>query len=317
MDSGDLCGRREELGRAVAAARVHGAYLFEGPAGTGRRATALWFVRLLVCREPGSDPCGRCPDCLRSAPGEGRPLGSHPDLLRIEPDGAQIKVDQVRGLQRDLSLAPNEGGRRAAILFEAERLNAAAANALLKTLEEPPPRTTLILVTERADGLPATVRSRTTRIRFAPQDEAAVAAALREEGFDAADAWLAAALGGGSAASAQAWAADHLEAAREMRDALERALELPPSELLDVAATFRGAGSDARERALLWLGVYGAVARRRVEEAARGGDRRSTDRWLQRSEAGARAQREFLRRNLNAQLVIEGLLLDWQEAATR
>jgi DNA polymerase-3 subunit delta' len=318
MDGGDLCGQRSELGRAVDADRVHGAYLFEGPAGTGRLATAIWFARLLVCREPGSDPCERCPDCLRSAGSEGgKALGSHADLFLIEPDGAQIKVDQVRALQRDLSLAPNEGGRRAAVLFRAERLNAAAANALLKTLEEPPRRTTLILVTEHADGLPATVRSRTTRIRFAPEDEAAVAAALRREGFDETDAWLAAALGGGSAESARGWAEENLAAGREMWEALDRAAQAPPSELLDLAETFRRTGDAARERALLLLAVHGAVARRRVEEAARAGDRRATERWLRRSEAGERAHKEFLRRNLNAQLMIEGLLLDWQAAAAR
>jgi DNA polymerase III delta' subunit len=197
MDSGDLRGQRAELVRAVAADRVHGAYLFEGPAGTGRGATALWLARLLVCREPGNGPCERCPDCLRSAPTEeGNALGSHADLRLIEPDGALIKVDQVRALQRDLSLAPNEGGRRVAVLLGAERLNAAAANALLKTLEEPPARTTLILVAEHADGLPATVRSRTVRIRFAPEAESAVAEALQREGFAESDAWLAASLGG-------------------------------------------------------------------------------------------------------------------------
>jgi DNA polymerase-3 subunit delta' len=318
MASGDLQGQRAELGRAVVADRVHGAYLFEGPAGTGRRSTALWLARLLVCREPGSGPCERCPDCLRSAASEeGGALGSHADLSLIEPDGAQIKVDQVRALQRELSLAPNEGGRRVAILLGAERLNAAAANSLLKTLEEPPARTTLILVAEHADGLPATVRSRTMRIRFAPEAESAVAAALRAEGLDETDAWLAASLGGGSSASARAWAEENLEAAREIWEALERAADVPPSELLDLAETFRGTGNAARERATLLLSVHGAVARRHVEEAARSGDRRAIDRWLERSEAGERAHREFLRRNLNAQLVVEGLLLDWQAAASR
>jgi hypothetical protein len=102
-----------------------------------------------------------------------------------------------------------------------------------------------------------------------------------------------------------------------MHAALERASEVPPSELLDLAETFRGGGAEGRERALLWLAVHAAVARRRVEEAARAGDGRATDRWLRRSEAGARAHREFLRRNLNAQLVIEDLLLDWQASAGR
>jgi DNA polymerase-3 subunit delta' len=318
MDNGDLRGQRAELVRAVAADRVHGAYLFEGPAGTGRRATALWLARLLVCREPGGGSCEHCPDCLRSAPTEeGSAVGSHADLSLIEPDGAQIKVEQVRALQRDLSLAPNEGGRRVAVLLGAERLNAAAANALLKTLEEPPARTSLILVAEHADGLPATVRSRTMRIRFAPEAESAVAEVLQREGFDESDAWLAASLGGGSAESARGWAEEQLDAAREIWNALERAAEVPPSELLDLAETFRGAGSAARERAVLLLAVHGAVARRRVEEAARAGDRRAAERWLERSEAGERAHKEFLRRNLNAQLVIEGLLLEWQAVAGR
>jgi DNA polymerase-3 subunit delta' len=313
MHSGGHEGRRAELARAVAADRVHGAYLFEGPAGTGRRETALWFARLLLCRNPGEEPCGSCPDCLRSAPREESETGNHADLYWIEPDGNQLKIDQIRALQRDLALAPNEGGRRVAVLLDAERMNAGSANALLKTLEEPPSRTTLVLVAEQVDTLPSTIRSRTTRLRFAAENEVQVVERLCDEGLDPTDAWLAAALGGGSTTSARAWAEQHLEQAREFWQALDSADDASASDLLDLAETFRGYGAVPRHRAELLLGVHAVAARRRVEEAVRAGDPRAIERWLRRGEEGARVHREFLRRNLNPQLVVEGLLLSWQQ----
>jgi hypothetical protein len=150
------------------------------------RDTALDFVRALVCQQAGG-PCEECIDCRRSSPrepialdGTGRkgPLlrhvGDHADLLWIErgESDTRVRIGQIRALQSALHLQSNEGGRRAAVIADAEWMNHEAQNALLRILEEPPPETTLVLATATAAGLLATVRSRCQRVRF-PSDSSA------------------------------------------------------------------------------------------------------------------------------------------------
>jgi DNA polymerase-3 subunit delta' len=288
---------RAELRRSVEADRVHGAYLFEGRPGSGKRASAAWFARLLL----GGD----APE-----PADAEPLAfpAHPDLHLVEPDGPFVKIDQVRGLLRALALVANEGGRRVGVILQAERLRAEAANALLKTLEEPPRGATLVLVAETSEGLPRTVRSRATRLRFAARPASAVAQALVREGAAELEARLAAELGGGGIEGARAWRERFGADALELYDTLSRAAALSASELLDVAETYRGGGDAGRERLELFLDVYAALARERVEGAARASDAAEASRWLGRAEAAAGAAREWRRRNLQPQLVVEGLL---------
>ena len=312
MHIGDSERVKEELRHGRRADRVHGAYLFEGPQGTGKRATALWFARLLLCRGDADDPCEACPDCTRSQSRDG--VSQHADLMIIEPDGAEIRVGQIREMQSRLGLVANEGGRRVVLILDAERLRLESANALLKTLEEPPTATSIILCATAAATLPITIRSRSTLLRFGRQAESAVADALRESGFSDADATLAAALGGGSIAAATSWADEFLEDAREMSAAIEGASRDSASALMDFAEGFRGgaaAGAAARQRtrAQLMLAVHAAISRASIERAAREGDANGLARWLDRADAGARARRELVRRNLNPQLVVEGLLL--------
>ena len=309
MLAGSATRIRDELARARAADQVHGAYLFSGPPGTGKRETALWFARLLLCERDGAEPCGSCRGCLRTEQAGEREL-NHPDLWLVEPDGNAVKIEQVRTLQRSLALVANEGGRRVAILSSAERMRAEAANALLKTLEEPPENATLVLIATSANALPPTVRSRATGYRFAAEPEATLEAGLREHGLEPEDAWLAAALGGGSLAAARAWAEQQLEPARELRDAMEEAPRGSASDVLDFAESFRGGGDSLRARCELFLAVHGAVAHRHIAAAAESDDRASLERWIERADRGARARRELAIRNLNPQLVVEGLLLD-------
>ncbi|HEY8492294.1 MAG TPA: hypothetical protein VIN04_00280 [Myxococcota bacterium] len=173
------------LRRALATGRVHSAYLLSGP-GEAPRAAALRFVRGLVCeaRDGGERPCEACAACRRSTPrepvaidGAGRkgPLyrhvGDHPDLVWVErgADDTRVRIGQVRAVQERLRLrALGEGGHRAAVIADAEWLNQEAQNALLRLLEEPPPRTVLVLVAATASGLLATVRSRCQRVVFPP-----------------------------------------------------------------------------------------------------------------------------------------------------
>lgn len=312
---------RDELRRTRRAGAVHGAYLFEGPPGTGRAETALWFARLLLCRADEDDPCGYCGDCHRSgaAHPDAEQPPTHADLHPVEPDPAQktliITVKQVRDLQTKLGLVAHEGGRRVALILQAEKLNTSAANALLKTLEEPPNATTLILVATSGDALPPTLHSRTVRLRFRTQPEREIAAELVAEGLSEADAALAAALGGGGADAARAWAESCLDEAREMRDALLGAEGSPASAALDFAQGFRG-GTAGRARCELLLAVHGAVSRQAIDEALRADDRAAIERWLARAESGQRARKELARRYLNPQLVAEGLLLAMQPPAS-
>jgi DNA polymerase-3 subunit delta' len=298
---------RAELARARALDRVHGAYLFEGPPGTGKHETAAWFARLLLCKGSAPDalePCGRCHDCRLLA------TDSHPDLHRLEPDGAWIKVDAVRELRAALSLVANEGGRRVALIADAERLRTEAANALLKTLEEPPQGAAMLLVTAAPEALPRTLRSRTLRVRFPAFSESAIAAALEAEGMSAEDAALASRMGGASPAAARAWADESLVEAREVFALLERSPALSATEILDFAEGYRRAGEEGRRQARAFIDTQTAFARARAEHAASHGPRETLERWLRAYESASRARIELDEHNLNPQLVVESLLLE-------
>ncbi len=152
------------LSRALEKDRLAHAYLFTGPRAEHHGRIA---AKLLLCHSPRHvkdilQPCGTCPGCRKVE----RAL--HPDLHILEPDGVMIKVEQVRRLQKELAYPPLEGKRRVCLLIEAHTMNQEAANALLKTLEEPPERTYLILVTHSTKGLLPTVISRCQLVRCPP-----------------------------------------------------------------------------------------------------------------------------------------------------
>lgn len=137
--------------------------LFYGPQGTGKKQLAIEFAHWLICEQPESDKaCGLCKSCQLIQ------AESHPDLLFIEPEeeGKAIKVDQIRGLITKLSLTGHKPGYRVIVITPADSLNVNASNSLLKTLEEPPLNTLLILVSNQPSKLMATIRSRTQGIRF-------------------------------------------------------------------------------------------------------------------------------------------------------
>jgi DNA polymerase III subunit delta' len=141
--------------------RLPHALLFAGPEGVGKRTFALALARAATCLEPrGGDACGACPSCVRAAAGE------HPDVRVVVPDGAFIKIAQVRELAREAVSRPYEGRRSVMVIDDAHRLREEAANALLKTLEEPAPTTLIVLVTDRPYALLETVRSRCQTLRF-------------------------------------------------------------------------------------------------------------------------------------------------------
>jgi DNA polymerase-3 subunit delta' len=171
--------------------------LFTGIEGIGKRTAATAFAMACNCTgrtsEGRAGACGECNACRKIA------TDQHPDVLRLSPSGLQIKIDQVRNLCQALSMKPYEARVRVAILAEAQRLNPAAGNALLKMLEEPPDRTVLILTAPQTADLLPTIVSRCRHIRFKPLARQHLAGLLTAaHGFSPEAALTTAALANGS-----------------------------------------------------------------------------------------------------------------------
>jgi DNA polymerase-3 subunit delta' len=158
---------------AIERGRVASSYLFAGEDGIGKRFTAVNLARALNCQDPTEgDACGACPSCVKME------AGTHPDFKLIEPDGGQIKVEQIRQVEEVLSLKSYEGGMKTVVVDDAELMNTYAANAFLKTLEEPAPQSLIVLVSSNPDWLPMTIRSRCSRVNFSPLAPEACAAVI-------------------------------------------------------------------------------------------------------------------------------------------
>ena len=161
----------EILRSALGNGRLHHAYLFVGPEGVGKRTVALGLAKALHCEEAANDFCGRCAACARIQ------NGNHPDvrLVEILEDKKEISIKQVRDIEKDLNFRSFSGKRKIAIIDPATSMNLSAQNALLKTLEEPPQESLLILIAANAGGLLPTLRSRCLRLPFGPLARDAVA----------------------------------------------------------------------------------------------------------------------------------------------
>ena len=168
------------LQTAVMRQRLAHAYLFHGETAIGKRATALCLAQALNC-EGGSagdalDACGICRSCQQIG------ARTHPDFFVIEPDRElatpQIKIEQIREIEQQIMYRPLIGARKICVIDEADRMTIGAANALLKTLEEPPAHSLFILITSRPAALPATIRSRCQLLRFATPARTQVEAAV-------------------------------------------------------------------------------------------------------------------------------------------
>jgi len=203
----DILGHRHIV-RLLARAASHQALppslIFAGPEGVGKRLAAISLAQALNCetpvalrapgvegaegREDAIDACGTCTACRRIA------RGVHSDVLLLEPDDTgAIKVDPVRDMVERTQYRPFEGRRRVVIIDPADALLESAQQALLKTLEEPPPGSVFVLITSRPDALLATVRSRCPRLRFQPLVPAdAVKVRQEEEDEESSDARAAA-----------------------------------------------------------------------------------------------------------------------------
>jgi len=148
------------LKQLLAGGRVPSALLFLGQHNVGKRTTALTLAKALNCRSGSGDSCDQCPSCRKIDE------GVHPDVEVVEPDGQFIKIDQIRAVGEKLAMIPLEARKRVVILSRAEQMNPQSANAFLKTLEEPPGDTLIILCALSASQLPETIVSRCLPLRF-------------------------------------------------------------------------------------------------------------------------------------------------------
>jgi DNA polymerase-3 subunit delta' len=306
------------LKRALANKMLAHAYLFSGEEGIGKKMAALALAAAVNCGEAGPEGgCGVCPSCRKMAS-----LG-HPDVHILVPDGDEIKIDQVRQTQADLSLKPFEGAKKILIIDGAERMNAASSNAFLKTLEEPPGDTLIILVTAMPQSLLPTIRSRCQEIRFHPLPRRTLAQALlQRRELSEGDAWFLAALAQGSMGRGLSMDVDQEKAARDEVMALWGGLgSMGPGEVLAQAEAL-SKDRDRLERLLdigvEWLRdalVYRATGEEKllVHGTARDrhrawGERFPVPRMLADMDLFF-TSRSMLDRRVSAQLVAENLLL--------
>jgi|SRR5579871_15130 len=307
------------LRAALAAGRPHHAYLFDGPDGVGKRTAAIALAQAMACEARPGDGCGECDPCRKIAD------GLHPDLIVFEVLPEKGQTERVRELLPRLAFAPHEARARIVVIEPADELNLAAANALLKTLEEPPPRTHFVLVTARASSLLPTIRSRCLQVRFAALDDETVERELLRQGVEASAATAAAGLAGGSLGRALSLTSSDEIAQRRQRVArLLQAARLGDAQsALDAAAEVAGDRDEAEATLdLLWLTYRDAVlvasglADGRVAEARRAAANalgRAPSSLLTGLHAVEEA-REAVRGYVSPQLAVEHLLLRLAQA---
>jgi DNA polymerase-3 subunit delta' len=321
-----------ELVRLLAArATLHHALLIEGQPGIGKQDFALAVAGALLCESTGPDgrACGRCLACgwFRE--------GSHPDFRWVRPEAQdpnfvptrdrkpsrQIRVEQIRSVSGFVSIGTHRAGRKVVLVEPAETMNAVSANALLKTLEEPPGDTVFLLVCGHPDALPATVRSRCRRIPLVTPPAAQAAEWLATQagiGIEEAATWVAAAGG----APLQALRLAEPTGATAHRAVLETLGGIPDIAIVDAAARLQQFDADAWIPVVrAWVTdlarVIGGAAprflpgeRARLEAIA---TRTRLDRVL-RLEADLAATVVASEQSLNQRLLAEGVLLRCREA---
>lgn len=167
------------------------ALLFAGPAGIGKTLTAKLTAAAILCSSEGSEPCGHCQACLLFK------QGSHPDYIQVVPDGATIKIDQIRQIKGFAALSPSLGAGRVCLIEDAELMTVQAANSILKLLEEPPSGFVFLLTAGNSKPLLPTILSRCRKISFHLLPASVLEQALMDKGYEQLDAAVAARLSGG------------------------------------------------------------------------------------------------------------------------
>lgn len=296
------------LRRSISMGRVSHAYLFSGIEGCGKKKSALAFIQAVFCGR--DEACGVCSSCRKVANGQ------HPDLHILEPDGAFIKIDQVRELQKELSYRPFEAAKKACIIDGADKLNLSSGNALLKTLEEPPGDALIILIAPERSAVLQTILSRCQALQFQPLSVELIEERLVRDKFSAEAARVAATLSGGSLRRGIEIATDGVLEGRG--SFLTRIIAL---NLQEVAALFTAAEEFAADKEglpgllelllsflrdiLIYRSTPGALANADLEQLiAREAARCSEGRIMELIEHLI-AMRRMLARNVNARLALE------------
>ncbi len=233
----DILGQQtacQQLWGALGDDRLHHCYLFEGPAGVGKATVALRLAMAANCQERGREgplPCNRCRSCRDIA------AERHPDVVALNPDpekaGGVITVAQAREVVRRMTLHRHSARRRFVIVDPADKLREEAANALLKTLEEPPPGSGFVLVTSRAASLLPTVLSRSLRVRFRPVPREPLVAWLKARGLEQPERLARMSLG--SPGASLQLAEGGLERLLRSREELIAAISADPAAIFDYA----------------------------------------------------------------------------------
>jgi len=300
----------------IAKDRIAHAYLFYGMEGVGKRTTAAVFARALNCAA-ADPPCDDCASCRRAE------HNNHPDIVTVGEEGPIIKIATVKELQAQMKFRPREGRMRVLIMPEADRMNPAAANALLKTLEEPSAGNILLLTSARPHALPMTILSRCQHLRFSPLPKEEVARFLREKQSVAPDAAmiLAASSGGSIGKALEMNRADYLTLRDALLDYLASDDPADPIGRLAFAARFGTEREEILERLLVLKTCFrdALIFRETKErerlifqdrtEAIRTLAERLSGRNLIHNIAEIEAAADAIDKNVNKMLTLESMLI--------
>jgi DNA polymerase-3 subunit delta' len=317
----DIVGHRKQLEilrAALAGSRLHHAYVFVGPDGIGKKTMALALAKAIHCAERDYDFCGRCVNCARIAD------GNHPDVRLVElvPGKKEISIEQIRSIERELSYRSFTGKRKVLIIDPATLMNLSAQNALLKTLEEPPPDSLIILIAANAGGLLPTIRSRCLPLSFVPLQRQEVAAFLEAKyAMKPADAKVFAAMSMGSIGAAANLDKEELYEKRRIWSGMLGSLKVGDYRAAMIAAEALAANRDEASKFLKWaqswyrdLLIYGVTGKRdelvnldmqeQIEQqSVTAGGARALAASVRITDAAAGIQR-----NLNRRMVLERFL---------